>query len=391
MKKELSWFLALVVGASLQAGCGSNSSDTPVNPLPLTQTQPQAQQFGRLVINLNSVAAKAQLASQADSLLISGYDLSGNLVFGPVSATLPQKQLSYDVPTSVTMIIVQAQSAGQTVGYYSLPVQIPANGVSDVNFTDFITVASTGGTGATGATGPTGGLGPTGSTGNQGLLGAAGLDGATGATGPAGALGPTGATGLDGSTGATGTTGAQGNSGVTGTTGPAGQTGAQGNTGAIGTTGPTGAQGNTGATGTTGPVGPTGAQGNTGVVGPTGAQGNTGVIGPTGAQGATGQTGATGSLSDNYVQATFLPGFYGPGQSLPLYPGLVSGTSLIATQGILVNQPGVFLLSYTVAPPLEGSDKAMWASRSTDCPSQPRSRRCRLITRPSFSSTRATS
>ena len=155
---------------------------------------------------------------------------------------------------------------------------------------------------------------------------------------PVGIVGPTGATGATGVQGVTGATGVQGEVGATGVTGAQGITGAAGATGA---TGATGVQGEAGVTGATGAQGITGAAGVTGATGATGPQGEVGDIGATGATGALVLAGGT------FFSTSFLGTPYNSAIEVDSGSRVIgTGISLFGTTDVIIETPGIYLVSY---------------------------------------------
>jgi hypothetical protein len=170
------------------------------------------------------------------------------------------------------------------------------------------------------------------------------IRGPIGPSGPSGARGPIGPQGPVGPIGPTGAEGPQGPAGATGATGPIGPIGPQGPTGATGATGPIGPigpQGPTGATGATGPIGPQGPTGATGPIGP---------IGPQGEQGPAGTNDALYANADENIVAT--------NAIIPLTFALEteSSTMSVSNNSVLVNEVGIYLVSYYVAGSVTAND-----------------------------------
>jgi hypothetical protein len=337
VKKQIACLLAFGLMAGLQGGCGdsTDSNYTISNPVISPSTAPQVST--RVLINLDSaISARATLPASVDSFQVSGYDITGAQVYGPTTLPRPaSNQLSLEVPSTTTVLILRAFSGTQDSGVYAQRLTLQPDQTRTLELADFTMLSGVNGnTGATGATGSTG---------------ATGVPGVTGATGSTGTTGDTGTTGATGATGATGSTGASGATGETGSTGASGNTGTTGATGATGNTGSTGPNGTPGASGSTGATGATGATGS----GPTGPTGNTGATGTTGATGQTGFTGVSGATGErdsrDYLGVTFTS----DGTQVT-FSQTLSGTGRIFVRNsnqIFVSDAGLYIISYSAVAP----------------------------------------
>jgi len=241
---------------------------------------------------------------------------------------------------------------------------------------------ATGPQGADGAQGPQGPAGQNGDTGPQGAQGPQGAAGNDGAQGPQGSIGPTGATGLNWQgtwSGATAynvddavffggssyialvaNTNDEPDTSVTNSDGnwellaQQGATGAQGPTGTAGTQGPQGDQGNPGSQGPQGPQGDVGIQGPQGVAGAQGPQGTDGSPGAVGGTGATGPTGTGPNLPAGVARSTTVTQTFPVANAFLnvhlMSSSYLSGITLGPTSAFIVNQAGVYRVSYIATP-----------------------------------------
>lgn len=201
--------VAVLLVASMLAGCGSGSNVTGFSP---TNANTASTAAANAIVNVDfntTVTAKASatvitiLPADVNQFRVTGYDANGTVIYGP--ALLPRLEnniLTVHVPVATTLLDIVGMAAGKDVTGYATRVTLSANSIVNIG-ADQVQVI-TGPTGPTGTNGINGATGATGPTGDTGATGASGADGASGATGATGVTGPTGDTGATGVTGATG-------------------------------------------------------------------------------------------------------------------------------------------------------------------------------------------